>query len=83
MTASHLTLSARGDLLLDGQHQLGLSGQVLAASLLVLQRDGDATRQVVHAADDGRVGVCLQGPMNDDRLQVTQKAIGKINFSFV
>jgi len=56
---AYLTLSRGGDLFLDGQHQLGLSGQVLAAPLLVLQGDGDAARQVVHAADDGRVSIRL------------------------
>lgn len=54
-----LTLCHGGNLILDGQHQLGLAGQVLAAALLVLQGDGDAARQVVHAADDGRVSVRL------------------------
>lgn len=64
VTALCLTLSPRGDLLLDGQHQFGFSSQVLAAPLLVLQRNGDAARQVVHAADDGRVCVCLRWPTN-------------------
>lgn len=42
VTIVHLTLCHVGDLLLDGQHQFGLSGQVLAAPLLVLQGYGDA-----------------------------------------
>lgn len=69
VTGSHLTLSPRGDLLLDSQHQFGLSGQVLAAALLVLQRYGDATGQVVHAADDGRVSVGLRGAINEDTVK--------------
>ena len=38
-----LTFCHGGDLILNSQHELGLSGEVLAASLLVLQGDGDAT----------------------------------------
>lgn len=47
----YLTLSRSGDLVLHGKHQLGFSGQVLAAALLMLKGYGDAPRQVVHAAD--------------------------------
>ena len=61
-----LTLSQGSDLVLHGQHELGLAGQVLAAALLVLQGDGNASRQVVHAADDRRVGGGLQGAANTD-----------------
>lgn len=54
-----LTLSHGSNLFLDSQHQFGLSGQVLAASLLVLQGYCDAPRQVVHAANDRRVSIRL------------------------
>lgn len=37
----YLTFS-RGNFLLDGQHEFGLAGQVLAAALLVLQSNGNA-----------------------------------------
>lgn len=50
------------DLFLDGQHQFGLSGQVLAALLLVLQRNCQAARQVVHAANDRGVSIRLSIP---------------------
>lgn len=59
VTNLYLTLSCGSNLVLDGQHQFGLSGQVLAAPLLVLQRYRDASRQVVHAADDGQVSIRL------------------------
>lgn len=55
----YLTLGHSSNLILDGQHQFGLSGQVLAAPLLVLQRNRDAAWQVVHAADDGQVSIRL------------------------
>lgn len=55
----HLTLGHGGDLILNGQHQLGLPGQVLAAPLLVLHGYGNAAGQVVHAADDGWVSIRL------------------------
>lgn len=58
----YLTLSHGGNLILDGQHQFGLSGQILAAPLFVLQGYGDAARQVVHAADDGGVSISLYRP---------------------
>lgn len=63
VACSYLTLSHGRDLVLDGQHQFGLSGQVLAAPLLVLKCYGDAARQVVHAADDRQVSVRLWRPM--------------------
>lgn len=76
MACLDLTLGC--DLLLDGQHEFGLSGQVLAASLLVLQRYGQAAREVVHAADDRRVGVRLSIPtVRCENLLFIQPDIGK------
>lgn len=50
-TLKGLTFSHGGELILHSQHEFGLPGEVLAAPLLVLQGDGDAPRQVVHATD--------------------------------
>lgn len=62
-----LTLSHGGDLLLNGEHQLGLPGQILAPQLLVLEGDGYTTWQVVHAVDDGEVCVGLCGAQRNGR----------------
>ena len=78
----NLTLSHGGDLVLDGQHQFGLPGQVLAAALLVLQGDGDAARQVVHAADDGRVRVRLQRAKTEEEVLETLSFVRNMSYLY-
>ncbi len=67
VTSLYLTVSYGSDLILNSQHQFGLSGQVLAAPLFMLQGDCDAAGQVVHAADDRRVSIRLQCPKMRER----------------
>lgn len=59
-TLKGLTLSHGGELILHSQHEFGLPGEVLAASLLMLQGNGNAPRQVVYATDHRWVCISLQ-----------------------